>query len=195
MGVDKASMLLDGQPMAARVAGAMSDVGAVKVVLIGSGEATSGAIGLPVIPDLEPGSGPLGALSTALAWAGADLSIADGAVLLMAACDQPSLTAGSFRELIDALVAAPASVGATRFLTADGRHQPFPSAWKVAMAADPVAQLFVAGERSIGAAFTVVSTLDLRGDSSLLADLDTPADVARWMADMNRLPDDGRWRP
>lgn len=196
MGVDKASMPVGGRPMARWAADVLHGMGASEVVLVGGGaEAASAPIGVAMVPDGEPGTGPLGGLCTALAWAHARSGVDVEAILVVAACDQPSLTPGTLLALTEGLAAAPSSVGAVRFLTPDGRAQPLPSAWRVREAVGPVTELHRSGERRIGAAFEVVPTVDLPGDVDLLVDLDTPADLARWLNERVEGPDGGRHRP
>lgn len=218
MGTDKALVGVGGEPMAARVAGVLLAAGASIVVLVGASGETAAAAGLASIPDDDPGSGPLGGLATALAWAAATaraggsagpplvgpptrtsgavvaeppVEVGPSPILLLAACDQPALRPERVRELAalvrDARRGSRGS-GAARFITGDGRRHPFPSAWRVDLAAGPVARLHAAGERRIGAAFDVVATSDLPGAGDDLVDLDSPADLVRWQERSGGLP-------
>lgn len=101
-------------------------------------------------------------------------------ILLVAACDQPALDAAGLADLVAALDQADDDVVAARFVTADERRHPLPSAWRVVGALDPVAALHGAGERRIGAAFDAVATIEVASTGVDLVDLDTPSDVARW---------------
>ena len=87
MGRDKAFLPLDGEPLAARGAELLGTV-CQSVKLVGSRAHWV----LPVVPDEEPGSGPLGAVISALAQSGAEWN-------LVIACDMPALTRAFLEKL------------------------------------------------------------------------------------------------
>lgn len=186
MGTDKALVRTDGVAMAVRVADAMAGAGATAIVLVGADARAASALGLETIDDDAPGTGPLGGLVTILttvASAGDRPSpgpVDASTIVVVAACDQPSLTGSTLSCLVDALAVAPAHVGAARLQTPDGRLHPLPSAWRAQVAAGPVVELFRSGERRIGAAFDAVAVLDVAGDPHDIVDLDTPGDLDRW---------------
>src|SRR5688572_7864759 len=66
MGTDKALVEIDGTPMAVRVARALTAAGARRVIAVGGDARALASAGLEVVPDLEPGAGPLGGVVTAL---------------------------------------------------------------------------------------------------------------------------------
>lgn len=66
MGDDKAFIEIDGVPMVARAAAALTAAGATAVLVVGGDQVRLGALGLRPIPDLHPGQGPLGGVITAL---------------------------------------------------------------------------------------------------------------------------------
>lgn len=193
MGTDKALIEVGGQPMAAQVAGVLRAAGAGSVVLVGASRQTARALDLDTIVDQDPGSGPLGGLATALAWA--DQHGRPGLILLVAATDQPSLRAASLNSLVAALSDAGPACVAARFVSGDGRRHPLPSAWRVNAAAGRVRRLHDAGERRLGGAFTVGATLDLRSSGIDLVDLDTPAELDAWREQHVTLPVERRCRP
>lgn len=218
MGTDKALVPVDGEPMVARVVAALGAAGAKTVVLVGASREVADAVGLATVPDDDPGSGPLGGLSTALAWAAVRAGAATGEesdplraqfltrtgqdrplgpkagpIVLVAACDQPELVPAGLAALVAALDQPGEEALAARFATADGRRHPLPSAWRVDLAAGSVADLHAAGERRIGAAFDAVTTVELFADGADLFDLDTPADLARWQ-EHRRPPPGDPWR-
>ena len=94
MGVDKATMPVDGVAMARRVADALAAAGCSPVSAIGGDPAELGRLGLELIVDRYPGDGPLGGILTALAVQ------APAAVV---ACDLPGLRAATVTSLLDAL--------------------------------------------------------------------------------------------
>lgn len=91
MGADKALLELGGVPMAVRTARLVEPLVAA-VTLVGPLERYS-PLGLPAIPDREPGLGPLGGIATALADTRRDWN-------LVLACDLPYLTAAWLAHLI-----------------------------------------------------------------------------------------------
>jgi len=173
MGEDKASLALDGTPMAHRVTRALFRGGAGAVVLVGADDGSEGAIA-----DGWPGEGPLGGLATALLHGAAT----DGVeIVVVAACDQPDLSPDLIRRLVEALHAAPPQVVACAARTGDGRLHPFPSAWRTG-AGEAVAALVDAGERRADAAFSTGPLVEVAAAASAVDDLDTPEDVATWRA-------------
>ncbi len=171
MGADKASLALDGEPMAHRVRRALFDGGAGAVVLIGADPDEDGAVA-----DRWPGEGPLGGLATAVAEAD---GVGGVEVVVVAACDQPDLTGAVIADLVHALHGAPDEVIAAAVVTADGRRQPFPSAWRTA-AAPALIGLVDDGARRSDAAFSVGRTVEIEAPTAVVEDLDTPDDVRRW---------------
>ena len=60
MGRDKATLPVDGVPMAARVADALRRAGAEPVLAVGGDQAALEALGLTWVADRHPGEGPSG---------------------------------------------------------------------------------------------------------------------------------------
>ncbi len=181
MGEPKALVTVAGVPMARRVADALSAAGAEPVVLQGGPRSTGDVLGLPVVADEWPGEGPLAALATATAWA-ADL----GAVLVVvAACDQPSLTASSIRSLVDAATGPGARSGTpvagTVAVTPDGRRHPFPSVWATS-AAPALRGLVAQGARRADAAWGL-GVAEVAVEPGLVVDIDTPGELRAHRAD------------
>ena len=90
MGRDKGLLEWHGVPLASHVARAVADA-AGSVTLIGRPE-TYGHLGYPVVPDDNPGLGPLGGIATALRHS-------DALWNLVVACDMPAVTAGFLSSL------------------------------------------------------------------------------------------------
>ena len=67
MGADKAFIEIDGVPMVARAAAALTAAGVADVLVVGGDEARLGELGLLAVSDRHPGEGPLGGVITALA--------------------------------------------------------------------------------------------------------------------------------
>jgi molybdopterin-guanine dinucleotide biosynthesis protein A len=91
MGRDKALLDYRGRPLAAHVAETVR-AAAGSVRLIGPPERYAG-LGYEVIPDIEPGCGPLGGIRTALTVSEAEWN-------LVVACDMPSLSSEFLRGLL-----------------------------------------------------------------------------------------------
>ena len=93
MGRDKALMEWEGRPLAVHLAEQAASI-AGTVFLVGSPR-KYGHLGLPVIPDLYTGFGPLGAILTALRSTSVDWN-------LILACDMPSVHPDLFEALFKA---------------------------------------------------------------------------------------------
>lgn len=162
MGQDKATLPLDGVPMAVRVVRAARAAGAIEVASIGAP-----VEGVDHQPDDHPGEGPLGAVLTALRWAG------DRTVLVLS-CDLVSPSPAAMQRAVDAL--APAHHLAVPL--AAGRPQWLHAAWSPPGPIDDLEARFAAGERSIHrAAAGLMAFYYDEPDLAALADADTPADL------------------
>ncbi|HEY4084783.1 MAG TPA: molybdenum cofactor guanylyltransferase [Bryobacteraceae bacterium] len=92
MGVDKAHALSAGRALALRVADRAASV-CNSISVVGD-PALYSDLGLPVIADTRPGSGPLAAIEAALAATFADAN-------LILACDMPALAPNVLEELFE----------------------------------------------------------------------------------------------
>lgn len=181
MGRPKALVLIDGVPMALRVASALRDGGATQVVLVGGDPTWSADLDLPQVPDRWPGEGPLGGLATAVlnarSTAGDTADAQAAVVVLVAACDQPWLDGVSLRLLVSTLEAHP-GVDAALALTGPGRRQPFPSAWR-AETAPALCALFESGARRADDAFGLFPVVEVGLPEGVVADVDRLSDLDR----------------
>jgi molybdopterin-guanine dinucleotide biosynthesis protein A len=167
MGADKATIEIDGVPMARRVADALLDAGAGTVVAIGGHAARLRAAGLTVVADRHPGEGPLGAVAQALATA-------DPGVVAVLACDLLRPDPSPVRELVRHRAASDADVVVP---VADGRPQWTHAVWHRRVA-DVLAEVFAAGERSlVGAGAGLRVSLVEPADPGSTRDADRPADL------------------
>lgn len=173
MGADKATLEIDGVPMARRVADALRTAGASSVVAIGGDGAALQRVGLDVRADQHPGEGPLGAVVHGLA-----LSPDPAAAVL--ACDLLRPDAAvigqlvELRELTDADVVVP---------VAAGRPQWTHGVWHRRVGG-VLAEVFDAGERSlVGATAGLRVAVTEIDDPDATRDADRPEDLpggARW---------------
>jgi molybdenum cofactor guanylyltransferase len=171
MGRDKALLPLDGVPMAVRVATALRDAGATDVVAVGGDAGALAALGLRVVPDDEPGAGPLAAIVTALGAGGPDVPV------LVVACDLVAPSPAAMRATVTALVGDPAADVAVP--DAGGRAQWAHAAWHPRVRPALAARLR-AGERAVhrGVAASALRVVSVAGlADAALADADTPADL------------------
>lgn len=113
MGRDKALLPFGPVPVAAHIAAQVKHV-ASAVFLVGSPE-LYGHLGYPVLPDLHPGYGPVGAIATALASTKTDWNF-------VIACDMPGVRARVLRDVADAAVEHDACCAYP--VSTDGREHP-----------------------------------------------------------------------
>jgi molybdopterin-guanine dinucleotide biosynthesis protein A len=188
MGRDKALVLIDGVPLARRVADALEAGGCARVLAVGGDAPALAALGLEPVPDRWPGEGPLGGLATALgAVTGA---AAAGEVLVLAPCDLLHPSPAAVAMLLAALEGfasgsgSGSGSGSAEFdavaVRVGDRVQWLPSAWRVTPArAAAVAALVDGGARRLDAVAELVgsgaATVDLA--PAEVADADTPADL------------------
>ena len=151
MGRDKATVLVDGVAMAARVARALRTGGARDVAFVGSD-----------VPDAFPGAGPLGGIVTALRWGA-------GETVVVAPCDMPWIEETHVRALIAAL-------GDGDDVAIAGDQHLF-AAWAPrALAALEAA--FAGGERSVKRVLPSLRVVAVAlGDGNWSRDVDTPEDL------------------
>jgi molybdopterin-guanine dinucleotide biosynthesis protein A len=102
MGQDKAALAIGGQPLLARVVARLQMV-TPQVRVIGAVERAALVPGVPVVPDLRPGCGPLGGIYTALRTTSAPY-------VLVVGCDMPFLNAALLRHLLDVVADYDAAV-------------------------------------------------------------------------------------
>ncbi|MET0729245.1 MAG: molybdenum cofactor guanylyltransferase [Acidimicrobiales bacterium] len=168
MGQDKALLLVEGEPMAARVAGALQRAGATQVLAIGGDVDVLGAHGLEVRPDDHPGDGPLPATITALRAARED-------IVLVVSCDLVHPSAPAMAATARALVDHPGAVAA---VPVDGGHRQWThAAWRV-RALPALEAAYERGVRSLrraGADLLVYELHDI--DPGALLDADEPGDL------------------
>jgi len=158
MGTDKATLVIEGETLAARAARLLAEVCAPVV------EVGSGVTNLPSVREEPPGSGPLAAL-----LAGVDKLDVGGPVLVLA-CDLPLVTAAALHRL--ARWPGVASV----VPLVDGRPQYVCARWSEAALGAARAE-FASG----GSAMQVLASIDaefVEGGADFV-DVDTPADLGR----------------
>jgi molybdenum cofactor guanylyltransferase len=168
MGVDKATLVVDGEAMAARVARALREAGATDLVAIGGDALELGVLGLTVVPDDEPGEGPLPATLTALRNAGED-------IVVVLSCDLLAPDPTTIRTLVEQLGGEPEVDAAVPVV--DGVHQWTHAAWR----RRSLVPLEDARRSGAGSLRSAVSHLTIRAvhdlDPTHVADADDPFDL------------------
>ncbi len=168
MGFDKASLLVDGSPLAVRLAGVLCTV-ASPVLEVGPGRSA-----LEPVSEEPPGGGPLAAVA---AGAAALRSRGVVAPVIVLACDMPLLTA----RALAVLAAWPGDGSVVPVV--GGTTQPLAARWSAADL-ETAARLVAAGERSMKALLALAEPqLADEGAwpagtaASAFADVDVPADL------------------
>ena len=169
MGRDKATLLVDGAPMAGRVAAALREAGAAEVFAVGGDAHALASIGLSVVADDEPGEGPFPATLTALRHASSD-------VVVVLSCDLLAPSAATISTLVERVQAAgPEELGAVPVV--DGHEQWTHMVWRRAA----LGALEAARHRGVGSLRRACSDLPLLRIPDLpapdLADADEPGDL------------------
>ncbi len=168
MGRDKATLPIEGVPMAARIARSIAPVTSA-VVAIGRPEPALDEAGLTVIADAHPGEGPLGGILTAFAWSPCP-------VVVVVACDLVDLDADTVHALAGALDEDPGLAVATA-AREPGDAQPLCAAWRVADAIGPLTAAFDGGERAIRRAWSGLARRSVPVVGVRVHNVNTPADV------------------
>ena len=93
MGADKALLLLNGLPFIQRIVGVLKEV-FEHVVVISDHGPTYQFLGLPIYPDVQKHSGPLGGIHSAFIHT-------DAPAIFVVGCDTPYVTPGLIRYICD----------------------------------------------------------------------------------------------
>jgi molybdopterin-guanine dinucleotide biosynthesis protein A len=162
MGRDKATLLVDGTAMGARVAAAATAAGAAAVVCIGS------PVGdLPLMPDERPGDGPLGAIAAALRWAA-------GRPAVVLACDLLDPDPIAVRTAVAEAIGHGCDVAVP---VVDGREQWLHACW-LPGALDAIGAAIDGGERAVHRAAAGLRVHRYEAaDAAAFADADTADDL------------------
>lgn len=169
MGRDKASIRIDGVPLAERVAAVLDAGGCAEVVLVGGDEAALCESGRRWMPDRWPGAGPVGGVLTAIAESG------DGGVVV-AACDLLTLTPAAVTAVLTARRPDVDAVVATTT-----RVEPLLGWWNPRAAA-AIGEQFAAGVRSMTAVLEALDVVTVSVDPDAMRNANRPADLAAVVA-------------
>lgn len=186
MGRDKATLSIDGRPMAAIAAAALARAGCQHVVAVGGVPGDLTAIGLTVVPDDESAVGPVRGVLGALdhfAGSGEAAPVAGVTHVAVLACDLPLLDAARLAPLVEAAAAAGAGIDVV-VGTSDGRLEPTVAIWSIAAGAR-VAESVADGESALHRVIERLHAVRVPLDPAALLNVNRPADV----------PDTARRRP
>lgn len=174
MGRDKATLAVDGVPMARRVAEALFDAGLHDVVAVGGDPSLGRELGLSHVEDRWPGEGPLGGIITALDVAGPEAS----AVIL--SCDLLAPSPEAVRHVLAIRARADADAAVP---VAAGRRQWMHAAWH-GRVRTILGDVFESGERSVVGAVLGLRMVTVDDVAvAALADADTPDDLPTGVRD------------
>jgi molybdopterin-guanine dinucleotide biosynthesis protein A len=170
MGIDKATLEVDGVAMGARVAAALGAAGCAPVVAVGGPVSRGDQLGLEVVVDRWPGEGPLGAIITVLERAAADGVDA----VAIAACDLPWLDAATLGSLVERYRLDPTSVDV---VVARASHlEPLCAVW-ACVAAPALRHRFDAGERAVHRALAALRVEAIDVDRRCVVNVNSQADL------------------
>jgi molybdenum cofactor guanylyltransferase len=167
MGRDKATLTIDGVPMAARVADALHSAGAEPVLAVGGDRAALEAFGLAWVADRYPGEGPLGGIMSAFGAVGHE------GVVAVVATDLPALGASVVQALVAALRAHDVAV-------AGGEHpEPLCAVWRISTCEAVLTGAFEQGERAVHRAWTALDRIVVPVPAQYLRNVNHPDDLGR----------------
>ncbi len=164
MGTDKATMEIDGIPMATRVAQAATRAGADEILLIGGTQARAKKLQGTWKKDAYPGEGPLGGVITALKSA-----THDSVVVL--SCDMPFITDSVITSLVRGLSDAQASVGRT------DRLNWLCSAWSTDECLTTLQSVWKRKERAVHRAAVLLDVAEVPVPAVAVRNINTPEDL------------------
>ena len=173
MGRDKALVPIDGVAMAKRVARALEQAGATRVICVGGDVDALRDLGLVAVVDEREGTGPLGGVLSSL-------DAATESVSLVAPCDLLDPNPSSLHRLVLALLHAEEAMVAVPL--AGGVWRPLPAAMRT-ICRPQLEDAFVGGERAAHRAMARLRRVEVAAGP--FADADTPDDLAKG-------PQDGR---
>ena len=165
MGTDKATLEVDGVPMATRVAQAAQSAGASEVLLVGGTQSTAKKLIGTWKKDAYPGEGPLGGVITAL-------KSAENDSVVVLSCDMPFITDAVITSLVRGLSDAQASVGRT------DRLNWLCSAWSTDECLTTLQSVWKRKERAVHRAAVLLDVAEVPVPAVAVRNINTPADLA-----------------
>lgn len=161
MGAHKATIPVEGVPMARRVADALIAAGCAPVLAVGGDATRLATLQLEHLEDEFPGEGPLGGILTVLA-------VDSPAVIV--SCDVPYIRSGSLARLVEAATGHHAAIACTE------RVEPLCAVW-AASAVPVLRSRFQAGERAMHRAIEGLDVAWVIVPTGELRNVNTPEDL------------------
>jgi molybdopterin-guanine dinucleotide biosynthesis protein A len=174
MGRTKAVIAIDGVPMGTLVAAALRSAGCTSVLAYGGDPDELAALGLPVLPDRHPGSGPLGGVLGVLEHLESQDDRPAGVFVM--ACDLPATT-GS--DLLGMVAAARDHPDVDVVVARTSALEPTCAIWSLS-AIDEIRRCFDEGERALHVVIGRLATLEVDVDPAALCNINTPEELARY---------------
>ena len=153
MGQDKALLPFLGQPLIVRVIERLKPIADEILITTNRPEAFQ-FLGLPLIPDAQPGRGALGGLYTAL-------NAASHPLVAVVACDMPFVSRLLLSALQEALLATHADVALP--VSADGA-EPFHAVYRRLTCLPPILQVMQSGKWRVDSWFNQVQLYSMQSD-------------------------------
>jgi molybdopterin-guanine dinucleotide biosynthesis protein A len=174
MGRTKALIELDGVPMARRVADALALAGCGSVIAYGGDPVELEPLGMPVLADRHPRSGPLGGVLGALElFAESDLHI--GSVFVVA-CDLPALRSENLAGMVDAVRRHP---DVDVVVARSTQIEPTCAIWNLG-ATERLREIFDSGERALHRAIEQLESFAVEIEPGAVRNINTPDDLDRY---------------
>jgi molybdopterin-guanine dinucleotide biosynthesis protein A len=174
MGRTKALIELDGVPMARRVADALALAGCGSVIAYGGDPVELEPLGMAVLADRHPGSGPLGGVLGALElFAESDLHI-EG--VFVVACDLPALRSEDLAGMVDAVRRHP---GVDVVVARTAQIEPACAIWNPS-ATERLREIFDSGERALHRAIEQLESFTVEIEPGAMRNINTPDDLDRY---------------
>jgi molybdopterin-guanine dinucleotide biosynthesis protein A len=165
MGMDKATLEVDGVAMAERVSQAATSSGASEILLIGGTQKRAAGISGSWKKDLYAGEGPLGGVITALKAASHD-------AVVVLSCDMPFITPSVIASLVPPLAEAQATVGRT------DRLNWLCSAWSKSECLPSLQSVWKRNERAVHRAAVLLDVVEVPVPAVAVRNINTPEDLA-----------------
>lgn len=164
MGTDKATLEIDGVPMAERVSAAAHEAGAAEILLVGGPQKRASALTGTWKKDAFPGEGPLGGVITALKAASHD-------AVVVLSCDMPFITPAVISSLVPPLSEAQATVGRTDRLNWTC------AAWSKSECLPSLQSVWKRNERAIHRAAVLLDVVEVPVPAVAVRNYNTPEDL------------------
>ena len=176
MGRTKALIEIDGVPMAARVATALRSAGCVDVVAYGGDPDELAVLGMPVLPDRYPGTGPLGGVLGVLELFEPSEHRVGGvpvAGVFVVACDLPALTGSTLAGMVQVVRDRP---DVDVVVARTSAIEPTCAIWNRA-ATERIRRCFMDGERALHAMIARLDSIEVDVEASALRNINTPEEL------------------